>query len=50
MKKLTKEEINKGLKRLIKLKASDVPKEKRWLFKELEKPLKALAKTMLKKV
>lgn len=48
MKKATKKETV-ILKKILSLKASDVPKSRRGLFKELEKPLKALAKAMLKK-
>lgn len=38
-----------GMKKILKLKTKDIPKERQWLFKEIEKPLKALIRNMLKK-
>jgi len=52
--KNTKSKIDKdqkvkiGLKKIIKLKKSYIPKERQEIFKLLEKPLKALAKSLLK--
>ena len=45
MKEATEKE-KAALKRFLKLKATDVPEEKRELFKALEKPLKALIKQL----
>jgi len=48
MKKATEKE-KVMIKAFLKVKAKDVPKEKRELFRALEKPLKGLLKSLLKK-
>lgn len=45
MKKKDKEILEK----IVSLKEEDVPKSRRKLFKEIEKPLKSLAKSLLKR-
>jgi hypothetical protein len=43
-----KKKDKKMLEAIVNLKAKDIQPSKRELFKELEKPLKALAKSLLK--
>lgn len=42
------DKVKEGLKKIINLKKEDIPKEKRWLFKELERPLKSLSRSLLR--
>jgi len=47
---MSKEQDKKALRKIINLKLKDIPEDRKELFKELEKPLKAFARIMLKKI
>lgn len=51
-KKLTKKDKAniEFFKEVISLKPKDIKKSKMWIFKELEEPLKNLAKVMIKEI